>query len=145
MEELLFVSKGTPQRRGDFLKSCGIIIIICGIIIFLINLLLEMTGLTIMAVIAVVLGIVFIKMAGNDFTSEVYLKVYTNHVEGRQAGPTKTFNLTYDHILNAKVNTVMMNEFVVLETDRGTFAVLVDDSQTACRIINKKLDELERI
>ena len=94
---------------------------------------------------ACVAGMIVSTTAKNDYTSEAYLKIYENHIEGKQLNPRKEFSISIADVYSVKTVDFAMNEFLVIKTAREQYTVLVSDPQKAQGIINAKLDELEKI
>lgn len=150
MENLLYESSGGSKKRARLLRICGGMIIACGVALMMLGAAapsyVDGKGMILgMGLAGVGLGGFFCAMPGFDFANKVYLRLYENHVEGRQAGPSREFRLDYTQIYNVRKNTLMGNDFVVIETDNDSFAVLVNDPDKAYFIIDQKLNELEKV
>lgn len=150
MNDLLFESKGANKKRSKVLKSCGGIIISCGVIFLMIGIIAPScvnydTTLVFTGIIAVLLGVGIMRMPSHDYTKDAYLRVYSDHVEGKQIAPKEQFSLKYTEIFYVSRMEVFANEFLVIKSGKKQYSVLVDDVNTAYEIINEKLDELERI
>lgn len=150
MEELQFESTGGPKKRAKLLRICGGFIIFCGIALMMLGAAapsyVDGKGtIVFLGLAAAGLGGFFCAMPGFDFTNKVYLRLYEDHVEGRQAAPDRQFRLDYSEIYNVRKNTLMGNDFVVIETANDSYAVLVNEPDVAYSIIDQKLNELEKI
>lgn len=150
MEKLLYESSGGSKKRVKLLRICAGVLIACGIALILLGAAApsyvsgkEMIVFLGLAVIG--LGAFFWAFPNFDFANKVYLRLYEDHVEGRQAGPDRQFRLDYTEIYNVRRNTLMGNDFVVIETANDSFAVLVNDPDRAYAIIDQKLNELEKV
>ena len=150
MNDVLFESTGANKKRNNLLKACGGILIACGVIVLLLGMaapsyvsgkiLLFLVGIG-----SILLGVYFIRMPSNDYTSKAYLRVFNDHIEGRQVSPDREFSLNYNEIFNVKRMELFANEFLIIEGGTFQYSVLVEDVSTAYRIISSKLDELEKI
>ena len=150
MERLLYESCGTPAKRARLLRICGGVLIACGVAIMMLGMAapsyVDSKGMIIsMGIAAIGIGIAICAMPSFDFASNAYLRLYESYVEGRQVGPSREFRLNYTEIYNVRKTSMMGNDFVVIETAHDTYAVLVNDQDQAFRIINRKLDELEKV
>lgn len=150
MNEVLFESTGANQKRSNVLKTLGGILIVCGLLLFLLGIaspsyvsgkMLIVLG----GVCSFIFGIYFIRLSSHDYTSEAYLRIYDDHVEGRQVYPKKEFSLKYNEIFNVKCMELFANEFLIIESGPIQYSVIVEDVNTAYKIISSKLDELEKI
>lgn len=150
MEKLLYESSGGPQKRAKLLRICGGLIIACGIVLMMLGAAAPsyVSGkgmIVFMGLAAIGFGGFFCAMPGFDFANKVYLRLYEDYAEGRQAAPDRQFRLDYTEIYNVRKNTLMGNDFVVIETANDSFAVLVNDPDMAYSIIDRKLTELEKV
>ncbi len=144
MDNLLFESKGAPAKRKKTIRNCSIGAIICGILLLLICQKIA-EGLALWGAIAIIAGIIGLIFCNNDFADKSYLQIYDDRVTGRQLSPDSVFELKYDQIYNVKKANLISNEFLVIEGKTESYSVLVNDLDAAYRIINNKLDELEKI
>lgn len=150
MNDVLFESIGANKKRDAFLKICGNILIICGFILFLLGIIAPsyVSGrilIIVVGICSILLGVYFIHMPSNDYTSKAYLRIYNDHIEGRQVSPDREFSLNYNEIFNVKRMEFFANEFLIIESGTIQYSVLVEDMNTAYEIISSKLDELEKI
>lgn len=150
MEKLLYESSGAPKKRAMLLRICGGVLFACGIALMMLgaaapSYVSGKSMIVLLGLAGVGLGVLFWAMPSFDFTNKVYLRLYEDHVEGRQAGPDRQFRLDYTEIYNVRKNSLMGNDFVVIDTANDSFAVLVNDQKLAYSIIDQKLNELEKI
>lgn len=150
MERLLYESGGTPAKRARLLRICGGVLIVCGMALMMLGMAapsyVDGKGMIIFMGIATIgIGITVCALPMFDFASKAYLRLYESYVEGRQVGPTREFRLNYTEIYNVRKKSMMGNDFVVIEGAQDSYAVLVNDQDQAFRIINGKLDELEKV
>lgn len=150
MEKLLYESSGTLEKRARLLRICGGVIIACGVLLMLLGMAAPsyVDGkdmILVLGIAAMAFGGFFCAMPNFDFASKAYLRLYEDHVEGRQVGPTREFRLRYEEIYNVRKNSLMGNDFIVIDTANDSFAVLVNDQATAYWIVDQKLDELEKV
>lgn len=150
MEKLLYESKGGPKKRATLLRICGGVIVACGVALMMLGAAAPsyVTGkgmIVFMGLAGVGLGVFFWAMPGFEFANKSCLRLYEDHVEGRQTSPDRQFRLDYTEIYNVRKNTLMGNDFVVIETANESFAVLVNDPDRAYSIIDQKLNELEKV
>lgn len=148
MQDLLFESRGGSEKRKIALRLCAFLVIACGMAMFLLWVLMP-SYVSIKKIVpyfgaaAILIGALITWLAERDFTSRAFLLIYQDHVEGQQVAPDRAFSLKYEEIYNVRKVEMFFNEFLAIETAHEQFAVQVDDAQSACRLINEKLDELE--
>lgn len=150
MEKLLFESSGSPRKRSKLLRICGVTLLVCGLALVMLGAAAPsyVSGkgmIMFLGVVAIGFGAFFCAMPNFDFTNKVYLRLYENHVEGRQAAPDREFRLDYTQIYNVRKNKLMGNDFLVIETVNESYAVLVNELDLAYSFIDQKLAELEKI
>lgn len=150
MEKLLYESSGVTKKRAKLLRICGGILIACGVALMMLGAAapsyVDGKGMIVfLGLAAVGAGGFVCAMPSFDFTNKVYLRLYEDHVEGRQAAPDRQFRLDYSEIYNVRKNSLMGNDFVIIETANDSYAVLVNELDVAYSIIDRKLDELEKV
>lgn len=149
MEKLLYESSGGPKRIAKLLRIMGGLIIGCGVALMMLGAAAPsyVDGkdmILVMGLVAIGFGSFFCAMPSLNFANKGYLRLYENHVEGRQAAPDREFRLDYTQIYNVRKNALMGNDFVVIDTASDSFAVQVNDPEMAYFIIDQKLNELEQ-
>lgn len=152
MGNLLFNSEGTPRKRQAALKTCAKAEIICGAVALLLavaagNYMPDSVAslFLVIGVVALVLGIVIMMSTKNDYTEETCFSIYDDHIEGVIPKPYKKFSCVWKEVRDVRKIKMMGNEMIALEVGREILIVPINDVEQAYNIIEKKLQEMERI
>ncbi len=149
-QKLLYESSGIPEKMIDLIRLLAVILLILGSGAFVVSVNYygnEKNTYIILGALALIGGLVLIcaPTALMEKYEKVLLRIYDDHVEGRAYTPDKDFVLKYEEIYDVKKTTTFGWNILVIESEDCCYWVTVSDLDTPYRIINKKLDELEKV
>lgn len=148
--KLRYESYGIPEKQKNLVKKLAIVILLCGIFLIVIasKLYGSMEETYRWIGIAATAGGLLLRCFPTMFMKKyenAMLKVYEDKVEGMSFAPDDYFTLKYEEIYDVKKTSLAGWNMLVIESERNRYVAVVEDADTAYFIINKKLDELEKV
>lgn len=153
MEELLFESKGTPQKKKKMNHQAGWGMTVCGIFLFLFALIMDegngdIEGVMLFGILGglgLIFGIYVLIKNALDTKDIQQLAIYTNHVEVYDKKICQQVVLEWREIYKVGKISSFNTDMLFLETEKGNYVVVINELNKAHHIIEQKLQNLQSV
>lgn len=151
MEELLYESKGTPEKSKKTSRQVSWLLIICGTILSYFSYIMSLDNfegwifIGAIGMFGLIIGIagLIVNSTDNIDKNIRQLAIYTNHVEVYDKRAHHQVSLEWQEVYKVNKSSILNTDILTLETEKGNYVVIVSEINKAHHIIEQKLHNLQ--